>query len=300
MFVKKSLCGVMGAALAVSMVHGVTVDHASSLVTSPLLQDTVVIRGPVVIGIVNDINKGPIKNTPVSIYVDKRKVAVVPTNKYGVWSYTLNEAQYLENSAHIVEACVTIATNNTVWTQAGLFSVNATRAIKKTRSGNVNAANSSINFPSDGSYINTSTPTIVGSLLDSSYNPVVGETVHFKINGVTVATVTSDSNGVLSYQITNALADGSYTVGAHCVQSAVDLATNGFVIDTVTPNAPVIVDPAQNATETSSTVIVDGTTGANYTVTTFMDGDTFGDICYADENGNWAIEYDVLRMVLTQ
>jgi large repetitive protein len=292
MFMKKSLLSII-AVSSLSM-YAASVDYMSSLVAAPGLHDTIVVRGPVIIGIVNDAGKKPLKNKAVSIYVDKRKVAVVPTNKYGVWSYTLNQAQYLQNSAHMVEACVALTSSNSVWTQAGIFTVNATRITQGTRSGNVNAANSAINFPSDSSYINTSTPTIVGTVVDSNFNPVAGESVQIKISGVIVATVTSNSDGVFSYQVANALSDGTYTVGAHCVQSNVDLATNSFVILTTAPAAPVILDPAQNATVANSTVIVDGTTEAYATITTFLDGDTFGDISYADENGNWSIEYDGL------
>ena len=294
MIMKKGLLNVAGALLMASSVYAANVDHLHSLVTSPKMNDTIVIHGPVITGIVTDTTGKPAKNKAVSVYIDKRKVAVVSANKYGVWSYGLNEAQYLQNSAHIVEACVTLTPSTPVWTQACIFTVNATRTAQGTRSGTVNAANSAINFPSDGSYINISTPTIIGTLEDSSFNPVVGESVQIKINGATVGTVTSDSNGVFSYQIANALADGSYTVGAHCVRSNVNLATNGFTVLTTSPAAPTIVDPAQSATVSDSTVIVDGTTEVYATVTTFMDGDTFGDICYADENGNWSIEYDGL------
>jgi len=292
MFMNKSLLSVI-AVSAVSM-HALPLDYLNSLVTSPKLHDTIIVRGPIITGIVNDTGKKPVKHKPVAVYIDKRKVAVVPTNKYGVWSYTLNEAQYLQNSAHIVEACVMLTPRTVVWTQAATFYVNATRTASGHRSGNVSVANSAINFPSEGSYINTATPTIVGSLMDSNFNPVSGETVQVKISGVTVGTVTSDSNGVFSYQLTNALSEGGYTVGAHCVQSDVDLTINNFTVDTIAPAVPVIVSPAQNATEINSTVTVSGTTEAYATVTTFMDEDTFGVICYADENGNWSNEYNDL------
>lgn len=294
MLIKKNLLSIAGAMLMASGAYALTVDHLHSLVTSPKMRDTIVVSGPVVTGIVSDITHKPIKNKAVSVYIDKRKVAVVPTNKYGVWSYVLNEAQYLQNSSHVVEAYVTLASNNSIWMQAAIFTVDAARTVQGTRSGNVNAANSALNFPSDGSYINSSMPTIIGTLVDSNFNPVAGESVQVKISGVTVATVTSDSNGVFSYQIANALADGNYTVGAHCVQSNVDLTMNSFTVLTTPPPAPTIVDPAQGSTQTSSIVMVTGTTEAYATVTTFMDGDTFGNICYADENGNWAVEYDGL------
>jgi hypothetical protein len=292
--IKNTLLKMVALSIIAPMMYANPLDPLNSLVASPILNDTVVVQGPLVIGIVNDIYGKAVKNKKVMVYVNKRKVGTTTTNKYGVWSYMLNSGQSLQDGAYIVQAYVQIAAGNNVWTQATLFNVQALRTPMPVRSGNVNAANSAINFPYEGAYINTSTPTIVGSLVDSNFNVVVGETVNISINGVNIATVTSDSNGVFSYQVSAALSDGSYTVGAHCVQTNVDLATNDFIVDTVAPAAPVIVYPAASDTVTSSTVIVTGTTEPNATITTFMDGDTFGDVCYADEYGNWSNEYDDL------
>lgn len=294
MVIKNTLLKMVALSMIAPMMYANPLDPLNSLVASPTLNDTVVVQGPLVIGIVNDIYGKAVKNKKVTVYVNKRKVGVVYTNKYGVWSYMLNSGQSLQDGVYIVQAYVQIGTGNNVWTQATLFNVQASRTPTPVRSGNVNAANSAINFPYEGAYINTSTPTVAGSLVDSNYNVVVGETVNISINGVNVATVTSDGNGVFSYQLSAALSDGSYTVGAHCVQTNVNLTTNNFVIDTVAPDAPVIGYPAANDTVTSSTVIVTGTTEPNATITTFMDGDTFGAVCYADGNGNWSNEYDGL------
>jgi large repetitive protein len=291
MVVKKNIVTLLLAFIG-SIAQAESLDHLHSLITSPRFQDTIVVRGPVVIGIVNSRSGKPARKKAVTVYVDKRKVAVVPTNKYGVWSYTLNNAQQLNNSAHIVEASVALAGNNIMWTQAALFYVNASGVHASHRSGNVSVENSSINFPFG--YVNTQTPTIVGSLLDSAYYPVTGETVQVKINGVTVGTVTSNSNGVFSYQVSTPLAEGDYAVSAHCVQSAVDLPVNDFIVDITAPAIPVIVTPTNNSTVNTSNVVVSGTTEANATVTTFLDGSDFGDINYADDSGNWSIEYEGL------
>jgi large repetitive protein len=284
----------MAHALCASSLVAVTIDHQNSLVVTPGVADTIIVDGPLIIGFVNDGAGRGIKHKPVSLYIDRRKVATVPTNKYGVWSYMLNSGQTLDNGAHLAQAYISIAENNHIWTQASMFYVDAACTRKHVRSGNVNAANSAINFPFDGAYTNTSTPTVVGSLENATNSPVSGESVQVKINGVTVATVTSDSNGVFSYQLSNALSDGNYTVDAHCVQSNVNLTTNNFTVDTTPPAAPIITFPSEYYTDNSSTVIVTGTTEANATITVFMDDDTFGEICYADENGDWSIEYDGL------
>lgn len=295
MKIRNYICSVaLAHLLATSSAWSVIVDHNHSLIAAPNLADTIIVNGPLIIGIVNDVSGIGLKRKPVSLYIDRRKVATVPTNKYGVWSYMLNSGQALEDGPHLAQAYVSLGANNNIWTQASMFYVEAPCTLKQVRSGNVSAANSAINFPFDGAYINTSTPTIVGSLENASNNPVSGESVQVKINGVTVATVTSDSNGVFSYQLSNALSDGSYTVAAHCVQSNVDLTTNSFVVDTVAPAAPTITFPSEYYTDNSSTVIVTGTTEADATITVYMDDDTFGQICYADANGDWSIEYDGL------
>jgi len=294
MIIKKYALSALVLSSITSSVFGVSISHLNSLIAAPALAGTIMVRGPLVIGIVNDTAGRSIRNKAVSVYIDKRKVATVPTNKYGVWSYILNSEQTLQNGAHMVQACVSLAPNNNIWTRASLFYIEASDTSRQVRSGNVSAANSAINFPFEGAVINTATPTIVGSLAASNSSPVSGESVQVKINGVTVATVTSDSNGVFSYQLNNALDDGSYTVDAHCVQSNVDLTTNNFTVDTVAPAAPTISLPVLNSTVTNSPVTISGTTETYATITTFMDGDTYGNICYADENGNWAIEYEGL------
>lgn len=294
MVIKNTLLKMAALSMIASMMHANPLDPHNSLVAAPTLNDTVVVQGPLVIGIVTDIYGKAVKNKQVAVYLNKRKVATTSTNKYGVWSYMLNSGQSLQDGTYIVQAYVQLAASNNVWTQATLFNVQALRTPVPTRSGNVNAANSGIDFPYEGACINTSTPVIVGALVDSNYNPVVGETVNISISGVNVANVTSDSNGVFSYQVGAALADGNYTVGAHCVQSNVNVTTNNFVIDTVAPDAPVITFPSENYVVNDSTVIVTGTTEPNATITTFMDGDIFGSVCYADGNGNWSNEYDGL------
>lgn len=289
MIIKNNISKIIALSLIASTIHAVSLHPLLSFVAAPRLHDTIVVRGPVVMGMITDTAGKPVKNKAVTVYVDKRKVAVVPTNNHGVWSYTLNQAQYLQDSTHIVEAYVTLSATNMVWTQATMFTVQASRAQAAHRSGNVNGANSTINFPFG--YVNTTTPVIVGTLLDAGYNPVVGETVNVQINSVTVGTATSDSNGVFSYQVTSALSEGNYAVGAHCVQSAVDLTTNDFTVDVTAPAAPTITYPAQGNTLTTTDVIITGTTEPDATVTIYLDGNAFGDISYADENGNWSMEY---------
>lgn len=267
------------------------IDTVNSLIVAPRAGSIVATQRPVIAGIVKNAQNIALKHKPVTIYVDDRVVATVPTNKHGVWSYVLNSAQALDDGCHSVQACVAQTQTNVEWVKGIVFGVQATRVPHK--SGNVSAANSTINFPFEGAALNTTTPTVIGTLLDSSYNPVLGETVQVKIDDSTVGSPVSDSNGVFSYALVSALTESSHTVDAHCVQSSVDLTTNNFIVDVTAPDAPTISAPTQNGTVTSNPVVVSGTTESLATITTYMDGDTYGDISYADESGDWSIEYEL-------
>ncbi len=267
------------------------INNFYSLIVSPHVHATVLTATPVIVGVMINDNDTPLKHKRVSLFVDDRKVGVVQTNNNGVWSYKLKPAQALANGTHYAQADVKTSANNEPWAKSTYFTVDATRDIH--RSGNVDATYSAINFPFDGSFINTETPVVIGSLLDSSFNPVSGETVAVKIDGSTVSNQTSDGNGVFSYMLSTALTETAHTADAHCTQSSVDLTTTNFTVDVTPPAAPVITAPTQNSTVTSSTVTVSGTTEAGATITTFMDSDPYGDICYADDSGNWSIDYDL-------
>lgn len=267
------------------------IDILNSLIVAPRPGATVATATPVVAGVMRNDNHKPIKNKPVAIYIDGRLVATVPTNKYGVWSYALSNGQALADGCHCIQASVAQSPTNVSWVKGTVFGVHVTRVPHK--SGNVSAANSIINFPFDGGYINDTTPTVIGTLLDASYQPVSGETVTVKIDSSTVGSPVSDSNGVFSYGLSSALSEASHAVDAHCVQSSVDLTTNTFTVDVTAPAAPTISAPTQNSTVTSNPVVVSGTTESGATITTFMDGDIYGDISYADGSGNWSIEYEL-------
>lgn len=283
MFVTCSLIGSLQA---------VTLEPLHSLIFLPKPGATVPVTQPIIAGIMIDQNQKPLKNKQVTVYVDGYKVGMVKTNKNGVWSYKLNRTQALSNGSHFSQAYITLNSNN-YWARGTIFSVHATRDDQNVyKSGNVSAANSAIVFPFENSPINTATPIVVVNLLDAGFNAVSGETVTLKIDSATVASPTSDSNGMASHMVTS-LSDAAHTADAHCVQTSLDLTTINFSIDTVAPAAPTIMAPTENETVTTTLVTVSGTTQADATITTFMDGDTYGDISYADGSGNWSIEYEL-------
>lgn len=266
-----------------------------SLIIAPRVGSTITRGQPIIIGIMNDAKKKPLKNNVVTIYANPHGVThqlgSVVTNKLGVWSYRPNNNQTFVDGQHYIQASVQPPGSALLWAQGTLFTVQLSDKLSFYKFGNVSAANSSIDFPFDGSDINTPTPTIVGCLLDAHNHPVSGETVDLSVDGSSVGTATSDSNGVFSFGLSSVLVDGSHTVAAHCVQSAVDLTSISFTIDTVAPAAPVITAPSNGSTVTTNTFTVTGTSESYATITTYLDSDPYGEVCYADTIGAWSIDY---------
>lgn len=159
-------------------------------------------------------------------------------------------------------------------------------------SGVVSDANSTIDFPHDQAYINTNQPTIVGTLRDENGNPVINETVQILIDGAAVGTTTSDDNGIYRLLLDPGLADGQYELSVFCVESEAIIESNYFTIDTTVPSID-ITYPQEGDVVTDTIITIAGTTEANAMVITFLDDDAFGSICYADQYGNWSIDYEV-------
>jgi hypothetical protein len=276
-------------------IYAQTVNPLSSIIVNPASGSTISTNMPIFAGIVRDTNNKPVKNKKVTVCIDNTKICIVATNNNGVWSYYVQPNQILSDGFHTIQAYVEFPSGAVQATKGNLFKVKNARTTTITRYGNVSAELSTISSPYEGAMINTAQPTIVGVLYSAQYNPVPGETVQITIDGTIVGTATSDNNGMFSYTLSagQALSDGPYTIGAHCVQTNVNLTSNNFTIDTTPPAAPTITSPTQDQIMSSSPVTVSGTTENDAVITTYMDGNTFGDISYADKLGNWSIDYDV-------
>jgi hypothetical protein len=158
--------------------------------------------------------------------------------------------------------------------------------------GAVNSANSTIDFPHDQAYINTNYPTIIGTLRDDNGNPVINEMVQIILDGYSIGAATSDENGIYRFSVSQILPDGQYELSIFCVESQAIVESNQFTIDTTAPSIT-ITYPQNGQAITTSSVLFVGTTEQNAMVMIFVDADVFGNICYADENGNWSIEYEL-------
>ncbi len=157
-------------------------------------------------------------------------------------------------------------------------------------SGPVSVAYSAIDFPHDKAYINTESPTFVGSLYDAGQIPVINETVELFINGISLGSCLSDANGTFRLCPERTLVDGIYTITALCHESQIILGPHTVVIDTTAPSIS-IAYPTENGIVTASTFTTYGLTEENAMVETFLDNDTYGDVCYADDTGSWSIDY---------
>jgi hypothetical protein len=159
--------------------------------------------------------------------------------------------------------------------------------------GIVSSATSTIDFPHDQSYINASQPTIIGTLRDDKNNPVKNQTVQILINGTVIGTALSDVNGIYRFSVAQVLADGQYQVSVICVNDAIVIGSNQFTIDTTLPSIAITYPQEGDVVTISNTVTISGTTESEAMVVTFLDADTFGNICYADAYGNWSIDYEI-------
>lgn len=149
---------------------------------------------------------------------------------------------------------------------------------------------STIDFPYNNAYINTKQPTITGSLYNERQQVVFGETVHFFLNGELIGSTSSDEHGIYSYTLEKQLLDGVYAVTVLCVDSEVIMGPIQMNIDTSIPTT-IILYPNENDTIQTNIFTVLGTTEKYAMVTTYLDNDTYGQICYADQGGAWSIDY---------
>ena len=249
---------------------------------------------PLIVGILRKHNGKTLEDRKVRIYIDGTAYSIVTSDENGIFSYQLRKDVVLSDGIHYVFGVDEL---HGIFISGSHFTVVDQPLLMETKAGNASTIYSSILFPSEGIAVGDAIFTFVCGIRDSSNNAVQGETLTLKINSNTISSSTqSNSNGVAAYQLTalQALSDGSYTADSHAQESNIDLTQTNFTVDTTAPNPPVFTNPTNTQVVTSSTLIVTGTAEALAAVITFLDGDTFGEITYADENGDWEIDYNDL------
>ncbi|MCC7414802.1 MAG: hypothetical protein IT346_01795 [Epsilonproteobacteria bacterium] len=154
----------------------------------------------------------------------------------------------------------------------------------------VNIRYSLINFPYHSAYINAKQLTVTGSLLDDHKSPVINETLEIFLNNILMGKTVSNNDGIFELQLPQDLLDGQYVVTVFCLESEVLLEPSIITIDTTLPSIA-ITSPHEHDIIYNSTFTVSGTTQDNAMIETFLDEDTYGLVCYADDSGNWSIDY---------
>lgn len=156
----------------------------------------------------------------------------------------------------------------------------------------VSIQNSTIDFPYNNAYINTKKPIITGRILDNNKIVVTGETVEILINGEKIGSTESDKDGIYKFYTENDMADGQYSIEVFCLGSNVKIGPNNIVIDTTLPPIT-ILSPQEGENINNNSVTISGITEENAMVVVFLDNDTYGDTCYADQTGNWSVDYTI-------
>ncbi|ATB30661.1 adventurous gliding motility protein AgmC [Melittangium boletus] len=209
-------------------------------------------------------------DSTVSVYIDGVfSGTTIATG--GTWSYTPT-TPLIGEGAHTVYATSTDAAGNvSVDSNTNTFLVDSVKPVAPT-----------VDAPDEGSYVTTVRPVITGTAENNS-------TVTVYIDGVEVGTTTADGSGNWSYTPTTDLAQGSHKVKVTSKDAAgnvsVDSNVRTFIVDSIAPVAPVVIDPANGAEESSRPTFT-GTAEPGATVTIIVDGEDLGTTT-ADASGNW-------------
>ncbi|MHA7628950.1 Ig-like domain-containing protein [Corallococcus sp. M7] len=139
--------------------------------------------------------------------------------------------------------------------------------------------------PANGALLTTTTPVFSGTAEANS-------TVTLLLDGVAAGTTEANDSGDWSFTPDTALAQGTHTVSARTTDAegntSPDAPSHSFRVDSVAPDAPVIVTPANGAVVNSATPVLSGTAEANSTVSLLLDGVT-PLTTTANGTGSWSV-----------
>ena len=172
----------------------------------------------------------------------------------GTGHWTCTPSSPLAEGPHTFDATATDAAGNTSSADSVTFTVDT-----------VAPAAPVIATPADGTTTTDTTPPITGTAEINSTVKV------YDTDGTTVlCTTTADGGGNWSCTST-VLAQGSHTITATSTDAAGNVSplsnANTFIVDSIAPNAPVILTPADGSSTNDTTPDVSGTAEAGSTVT---------------------------------
>jgi hypothetical protein len=143
-----------------------------------------------------------------------------------------------------------------------------------------------LNRPADGEATNDTTPTFSG-------RAEPGAEVEIFVDGSSIGTTTANSDGDFAFTPTTPLAAGQHEAFVRATDAAGNDSspsnTNGFVIDTDDPAAPIITSPEDGSTTTDPTFAIRGTAEPGSQVIIIRDGEEIGSTM-ADENGDFSFD----------
>ncbi|WP_413318264.1 Ig-like domain-containing protein, partial [Agrococcus sp. 1P02AA] len=243
-----------------------TVAPVAPVITGPVDGSTISDASPTVTGTGEP-------GATVEVSIDGAVVGTAVVDEDGAWS--LETTEVLADGEHTVDATQSDAAGNVSPADSVSFTVDSAAPVAPV-----------IEQPLSGSTTGDSTPTVAGSgeagstvVVTSSEGLVLGEAL-------------VDEDGAWSFASVE-LADGTYTITA--VQSDAvgnESATSNsviFTVDTVAPEAPVIVSPADGSTIADATPTVSGTGEPGAIVEVSIDGAVVG-TAEVDEDGAWSLE----------
>nr|WP_242544847.1 Ig-like domain-containing protein [Corallococcus sp. NCSPR001] len=139
--------------------------------------------------------------------------------------------------------------------------------------------------PADGALLTTVTPAISGTAEAHT-------TVTVLLDGVAVGTTETNAQGNWTFTPSAALAQGTHTLSARTTDAegntSPDAPSRSFRVDSVAPDAPVVVTPASGAVVTTATPVLSGTAEANSAVSLLLDGVTPFNTT-ANGAGSWSV-----------
>ncbi|GGR53936.1 Ig-like domain-containing protein [Nocardioides luteus] len=207
----------------------------------------------------------------VEVSVDGTVIGTAEVDADGNWSLPTTDA--LADGEHTVSAVQTDAAGNVSPADSNTFTIDTDAPDAPV-----------IESPADGSTISNNTPTISGT-------GEPGATVEVSMDGTMIGTAEVDEDGSWSLPVTEELGDGEHTVSAVQSDAAGNESpadSNTFVVDTATPDAPVITGPADGSTIGPDVQTVTGTAEPGATVNVTVDGTDYE--TQADESGAWTID----------
>ncbi len=212
----------------------------------------------------------------VSISLDGTTLGPVVTDGSRNWSFTPSTA--LAQGAHSITAQATDAVGNTSPASSPLsFTVDTVAPEAPV-----------VVTPASGAVVTTETPVISGTA-------EAGSTVTVSLDGMEAGLVVADGAGNWSFTPNTALEQGAHSVTARATDAASNTSSastaRSFTVDTVAPEAPVVLTPTNGATVNTATPILSGTAEAGSTVILSLDGKVVGSIV-ANTDGTWSFQVE--------